>query len=128
MGYARSLLVSLAVGCSVSVACSDRESAPEEPDRVTLCSRHCAQIFGPCNPDPPGNWGGPSTEEECNTSCVDDVAWTGDCRFKLGDQFTCTTELDCEEFSFHQSDSVNSPCSDAVGTFSSCLASEGAKR
>lgn len=109
------------LGVALGLACSNRDEAPDEPDRVALCATHCSQIFGPCNPDPPANWEGPSSEEECNSGCVDDPAWSGECRFKYAEQMTCTTDLGCDEFRMHQSDSVNSPCSAAVGAWSSCV-------
>lgn len=111
------LLLAVAMG----LACSNRDPPPEEPDRVGLCARHCEQLFSSCNPDPPANWEGPSSEDDCNSNCVEDAAWAGECRFKHAEFVTCTTELDCDEFSSHQSDNLHSPCASAASEWSSCI-------
>lgn len=119
------LAASVVLGLVLGAACSDREKVEEEPDRVKLCSGHCSQIFGPCNPDPPSNFpDGPQTEDECNDNCVDDLAWEGKCRFKYADSMTCTAELSCEEFMVHQSDALANPCLEVEGEWSSCVGGE----
>ena len=106
----------------LATGCSDREELLEEPDRVALCAEHCAQVFGSCNPaDPANSPGGPQTEDECNSNCVDDLAWEGVCRFKYGEKMTCSTELSCEEFKVHQVDVINDPCFKPEGDWSSCV-------
>ena len=104
------------------LGCADRNAPPAEPDRVGLCARHCAQLFGPCNPDPPQDHpDGPQTEDECNSTCVSDTLWEHKCRFKYGDQLTCTNELDCDEFEEHQKNNLESPCFAAASALASCI-------
>lgn len=101
--------------------CADREALREEPDRVALCSQHCAQLFGPCNPgDPTIAPGSPQTEDECNSNCVVDVAWEDDCRFAYEDKMTCSTELSCEEFQIHETNVLEDPCLETENAWSSC--------
>lgn len=113
----------LVAGCMAAWGCADREVPPDEPDRHGLCASHCAQIFGPCNPDLASLLaaGGPQTEGECNSNCVDDVAWEGDCRFLYGEKMTCSTELSCDEFYVHQTSVFDDPCFDAEVDWASCF-------
>lgn len=117
------MLSGLLFGCTAAWACSDRDVPPDEPDRKGLCAEHCAQIFGPCNPDLASLLaaGGPQTEGECNSNCVADAAWDGACRFKYGEKMTCSTELSCDEFELHQTSVFDDPCLDAENEWASCF-------
>ena len=117
LGIVRCLLAS-----AVGLACSDREVGPNEPDRIALCAGQCAQIFSPCNPDPPSNFpDGPQTEEECNAGCVDAPLWTHACRFEYAAQLKCNADLDCDEFAAAQLDGMASPCADEAFAVSNCI-------
>jgi len=115
-------IVGLVFGSTAAWACSDREMPPDEPDREALCAKHCAQIFGPCNPAPPSiNPDRPQTEDECDSNCVADVAWEGECRFKYGEKMSCSTELSCDEFEVHRTNRLDDPCLEPENEWASCF-------
>lgn len=114
------LLPTLGMAALLSVSCSDR-LREEEPDREALCIAHCAQTFSECNPSPPSQTDGPTSEEECQENCLSDVAWTGECRFKHGEKMECSTSLSCEEFALHQTDVLKDPCLETENEWASCI-------
>jgi len=123
MQRTRGAIAAVLLGCTTTWACSDREVPPDEPDREALCAKHCAQIFGPCNPALSSQLaaGGPQTEDECNSNCVADAAWEGSCRFKHEDKVACSTDLSCEEFKLHQTSVFDDPCLDTENDWASCF-------
>lgn len=112
--------IGVVIGATIAGGCSDRRTE-DEPDREGLCADWCEQLFGSCNPDPPANYEGPSTEAVCHSNCVDDVIWDGHCKWENAKMYECTTSLSCEEFTAYQLDQVNSRCFATDSALSSCL-------